>query len=80
MVSQVDGSFEAKDFQIVEYLRLVDQLMGKFQKARVIQISQGQNRHADSLATLASFLDNCIPRLITIEVLHKPNIDPRVGI
>lgn len=30
VVNQVDGSFEAKDSRMVEYLRLVGQLMGKF--------------------------------------------------
>ena len=34
VVSQVDGSFEAKDSQMVEYLRLVGQIMSKFQKQR----------------------------------------------
>lgn len=29
---------------------------------------------------LASSMDNCIPRLITIEVLSEPSIDQRVGI
>lgn len=46
----------------------------------MIQVSQGKNRHASSLATLASFLDNCIPWLITIEMLHKLSINPKVGI
>ena len=39
MVSQVDGSFEAKDSWMVEYLKLVGQLMNEFQKARVVQVS-----------------------------------------
>lgn len=38
------------------------------------------NRHAGSLATLASSLDNEIPRLITVELLCEPSIDPHVGI
>ena len=80
MVSQVDGSFEAKDSRMVEYLKLVGQLMSEFHKARVVQISRGKIKHADSLATLASSMDDCIPRLITIEVLSKPSIEQRVGI
>ena len=39
VVSRVKGSFEAKDSWMVEYLRLVGQMMGKFQKAKVVQIS-----------------------------------------
>ena len=64
---------------MVEYLRLVNQMMGKSHKAKVVQISQGQNRHADFLATLASSKDNEIPRVIMVEVLHEPSIDPQVG-
>lgn len=30
VISQVRGSFEAKDSRMVEYLRLVSQMMGKF--------------------------------------------------
>ena len=80
MVSQVDGSFEAKDSRMVEYLKLVGQLMSEFHKARVVQIFRGKIKHADCLATLASSMDDCIPRLITIEVLSKPSIEQRVGI
>ena len=36
VVSQVDGSFEAKDSRMVEYLKLVGQLMSEFRKARVV--------------------------------------------
>lgn len=38
VVSQIDGSFEAKDSWMVEYMKLVGQMMSKFQKAKVIQI------------------------------------------
>ena len=65
---------------MVEYLRLVNQMMGKSHKAKVVQISQGQNRHADFLATLASSKDNEIPQVIMVEVLHEPTIDPQVGV
>ena len=39
VVSQVEGIFEAKDSWMFEYLRFVGQMMGKFQKAKVVQIS-----------------------------------------
>jgi len=54
---------------MIEYLKLVNQMMSKFQKVKIIQITRGQNRHADSLATLASSLANEIPRLIKMEVV-----------
>ena len=38
VVSQVEGSFEAKDAQMIKYLKLVKQMMSKFQKMRLVQI------------------------------------------
>ena len=54
VVNQVQGSFEARDSQMKEYLRVVKQVTGKFCIAKVVQVARGQNRHADSLATLVS--------------------------
>lgn len=39
VVSQVEGSFKAKDSWMVKYLRLVNQMMGKFRRAKVVQIT-----------------------------------------
>ena len=78
VVSQVEGSFEAKDSWMIKYLKLVNQIVSKFLKEKIIQITRGQNRHANSLATLASSLANEIPRLIKVEVVQDPNIDPKV--
>ena len=44
-----------------EYLRVVKQVMGKFYTAKVVQVARGQNRHADSLATLASAMIEDVP-------------------
>ena len=46
---------------------------------RLVQISRGQNRHVDSLATLASSLTDEVPRLIKVEVVKEPSIDPKVN-
>ena len=54
VVNQVQGSFKAVDPWMMEYLQLVKQTVGHFQKVRVIQVARRQNRHADSLAILAS--------------------------
>ena len=47
---------------------------------RLVQISRGQNRHANSLATLASSLTDEVPPLIKVEVVKEPNIDPKVNV
>ena len=58
-----------------EYLKVVKQVMGKFCTANVTQIAQGRNRHADSLATLASAMTEDIPRLIKVEIITEPSIN-----
>lgn len=65
---------------MIDYLKLVKQMVSKFQKIKIVQIIRGQNKHADSLATLASTLAEEIPRLIKVEVVQEPSIDPKVNI
>ena len=43
-------------------------------------MARGQNRHGDSLATLASSLTKEMPQLIKVEVVAEPSIDARVGV
>ena len=57
-----------------EYLRVVKQIMGKFCTTNVTQVAQGRNRHADSLATLASAMTEDIPWQIKVELITEPRI------
>ena len=76
----MQGSFEAKDPQMMEYLRLLRQIMSQFLKANVAQVARGQNRYANSLATLGSSLTEEVPRLIKVELVAKPSINAGVGV
>ena len=76
----MQGNFEAKDPWMMEYLQLVKQTMNQFLKAKVVQVARGQNRHANSLATLASSLTEEVPQLIKVELVAEPSIDARVGV
>ena len=76
----MQGSFEAKDPRMMEYLQLVKQIMNRFKKVKVVQIDRGHNRHADSLATLVSSLTEEVPRLIKEKVVAESSIDARVGV
>ena len=80
VVNQVQGSFEAKDPRMINYLRLVKQIMNQFHKVKVVQIARGQNRHTDSLATLVSSLTEEVPQLIKVEVVAEPSIDARITV
>ena len=43
VVSQVQGSFEARNPRMKEYLQMVRQVMSRFLKAKVVQVAWGQN-------------------------------------
>ena len=76
----MQGNFEAKDPWMMEYLQLVKQTMNQFLKAKVVQVARGQNRHANSLANLASSLTEKVPRLIKVEVVAEPSVDAGIGV
>jgi len=75
VVSQVQGSFEAWDSRMKEYLQVVKQVMGKFRTTKLTQMAREQNRHADSLATLASTMTDDVSRLIKVELIMEPNVN-----
>ena len=49
--------------------------MGKFCTINVAQITRGRNRHADSLAIVASAMTEDIPRLIKVKLVTEPSIN-----
>ena len=61
VVNQVQGSFEARDSRMKEYLKVAKQIMAKFNTTSVTQVARGKNRHVDSLATLSSAMTEAIP-------------------
>ena len=76
----MQGSFEAKDSQMMEYLRLVKQTMNQFLKVKVVQVAREQNWHVYSLITLTSSLTEEESRLIKVELVAKPSINAKVGV
>ncbi|XP_075663001.1 uncharacterized protein LOC142632499 [Castanea sativa] len=80
VINQVQGNFEAKDVRMMEYLKLVKHTINQFQKVKVVEITKRQNRHADSLAMLASSLIEEVPQLIKEEVVAEPSIDAKTNV
>nr|XP_023895551.1 uncharacterized protein LOC112007441 [Quercus suber] len=74
VVSQVEGSFEARDLLMKAYLEQVKRAISGFSTVRVIQVARTKNRHADSLAMLALLVAKEIPRLIRVEVVPESSI------
>ena len=60
---------------MAKYLKLVLPFQASFGSVKVSQISRGKNSHANSLATLASSVVDCIPQIISVELLKRLCID-----
>ena len=58
-----------------EYLWVAKQVISQFITAKVVQVARGQNKHANSLATLASSMTEDVPRIIKVELIAQPSID-----
>ena len=56
VVVQVRGDLEARDSRMQEYLCQIRRVQEKFEVFDLSHIPRGGNTHADSLATLATFL------------------------
>ena len=72
VVGKVKGELEARDDRIREYLTRVKYLQKNFESFDLQHIPRSGNTHADSLATLATSLDQSLPRMILVEDLGKP--------
>ena len=54
--------------------------MSQFLKVKVVQVARGQNRHAVSLATLASSMTEEVPQIIKVELVAEPSIKTVIGV
>ncbi|KAL0449271.1 UNVERIFIED_CONTAM: hypothetical protein Slati_1483500 [Sesamum latifolium] len=72
VVKQVEGIYEAKEENMVQYLQQIAKLKTSFKSFQIIQIPREENVKADCLSKLASALEDCRTRHITIQYLPKP--------
>ncbi|XP_075659202.1 uncharacterized protein LOC142629099 [Castanea sativa] len=72
VVGQVEGTLEARDPRIQEYLIRARYLQSKFDSFTLLHVSRSMNTHADSLATLAISSAQGLPQFILIEDICKP--------
>ncbi|KAL0416218.1 UNVERIFIED_CONTAM: hypothetical protein Slati_3453700 [Sesamum latifolium] len=59
VVKQVEGTYEAKEESMIQYLQQIANLKTKFHHFQIIQIPREENAKADSLSKLASSLEDC---------------------
>ncbi|KAL0394699.1 UNVERIFIED_CONTAM: Ribonuclease HI [Sesamum latifolium] len=69
IVKQVEGAYEAKEESTIEYLQQIMELKTSFEHFQIIQIPREENIKADCLSKLASNLEDCRTRHITIQYL-----------
>ncbi|KAL0462545.1 UNVERIFIED_CONTAM: hypothetical protein Slati_0142100 [Sesamum latifolium] len=71
VVKQVEGTYEAKEENMIQYLQQIADLKTKFHHFQIIQIPREENAKADSLSKLESSLEDCRTRHITIHYLPE---------
>ncbi|KAL0361928.1 UNVERIFIED_CONTAM: Ribonuclease HI [Sesamum radiatum] len=71
IVKQIEGTFEAKEESMIQYLQQIKELKTSFDHFQIIQIPREENIKADCLSKLASALENCRTRHITIQYLPE---------
>ena len=54
VVGQVKGDYEAKEKIMTKYLKVVGELVRKFDKFNITQVPRDQNEEADQLARIAT--------------------------
>ncbi|KAL0433446.1 UNVERIFIED_CONTAM: hypothetical protein Slati_2678900 [Sesamum latifolium] len=74
IVKQVNREYEAKEESMVQYLQQVEELKTKFKSFQLHQIPREENIKTDSLSKLASALEDCKTRHITVQHLPQPRI------
>ncbi|KAL0456152.1 UNVERIFIED_CONTAM: hypothetical protein Slati_0954400 [Sesamum latifolium] len=71
IVKQVEGTYEAKEESMIQYLQEIKELKTSFDHFQVIQIPREENIKVDCLSKLTSALEDCRTRHITIQYLPK---------
>ncbi|KAL0439431.1 UNVERIFIED_CONTAM: hypothetical protein Slati_2426100 [Sesamum latifolium] len=71
IVKQVEGTYEAKEESMIQYLQQMKELKTSFDHFQVIQIPREENVKANCLSKLASALEDCRTRRITIQYLPE---------
>ncbi|KAL0453661.1 UNVERIFIED_CONTAM: hypothetical protein Slati_1344200 [Sesamum latifolium] len=71
IVNQIEGTFDAKEESMIQYLQQIKELRTSFDQFQIIQIPREENVKADCLSKLASALEDCRTSRITIQYLPE---------
>ena len=76
VVRQIEDTYEAKSEKMVLYLQKVRDLLKKFVSVQIKYVPRTENSRADTLAKLATALQEDIGESAPVEYLAEPSIDP----
>ncbi|XP_052292053.1 uncharacterized protein LOC127900838 [Citrus sinensis] len=80
VANHVSERFQPREEKIEQYVKIVRQMMGKFETVEVIQIPREQNSRADILARMVAVADPKMPKSVPLEVKSSPSIDQNLGV
>ncbi|CAL2257081.1 unnamed protein product [Prunus armeniaca] len=72
-MNQIRADFAAKEASMSAYLSTTYQLLQKFQAYEIRQIPKTENSHTDTLARLASAINDKVGRRVPVEILAQPS-------
>ncbi|XP_024015923.1 uncharacterized protein LOC112089179 [Eutrema salsugineum] len=75
-----DSQYEAKDGRMGAYLKVVRELVQKFDEFELTRIPRGKNTSADALVALASTSDPDLRRKIPVEFFERLSIEEVEGV
>ena len=76
VVRQIEDTYEARSEKMVLYLQKVRDLLQKFVSVQINYVPRTENSRADTLAKLATTLQEDIGESVPVEYLAEPSIDP----
>ncbi|GJV56333.1 reverse transcriptase domain-containing protein [Tanacetum coccineum] len=74
VASQVKGSYEAKGERMIKYREKVLELVGAFNRFRIIYIPREENKKADALSKLAAVQFDHLSKEVLVEVLNESSV------
>ncbi|KAL5547064.1 hypothetical protein UlMin_006751 [Ulmus minor] len=77
IVNQVNSEYQAKGEKMASYLEKAKELLGQFDTVTITQIPRNENTNADTLARLATGLEDSLLKMVPLEILDEPSIDKR---
>ncbi|XP_022041142.1 uncharacterized protein LOC110943715 [Helianthus annuus] len=74
VANQVSGEYEAREANMIQYLKQVNNLISSFDSCKIVHIPRSKNKKADALSKLASVAFCHLSKEVLVETLQAPAI------